>query len=255
MRGVDAFRLRKFDEAVVAAYTAPADLSLLRPFLASLRELLDARIANFVFYRDNRADAPFGFHELETMPDYVPEMLRVQGYDLISEIKASRARSMTQAIPPSRFLQSDVYRRYYRPYGVMHHAYRDLALYNRQARLVVGRNEDDPDFDAEELDIIDRLASHLERSYGLAKPGMQAAEAFEDSFAGVAERYSLTPAELRLLHPLSTGSGLKNAADQLGITINTAKSRLRAIFEKTGTHSQAQLVRVILGDRSFRLPN
>ena len=54
MRGVDAFRLRKFDEAVVAAYTAPADLSLLRPFLASLRELLDARIANFVFYRDNR---------------------------------------------------------------------------------------------------------------------------------------------------------------------------------------------------------
>ena len=161
---------------------------------------------------------------------------------------------MTRAIGSPRFLQSELYRLYYRPHGVVHHAYRDLRLHDRPARLVIGRNVEAPDFDADELDIIDRLANHLERSCNLAQPRPPSVEA-GDSLAQAARIFAFTPAELRLVRPLSTGSGLHNAADQLGITINTAKSRLRVIFEKTGTHSQAQLVRVLLETATPGLPH
>lgn len=58
--------------------------------------------------------------------------------------------------------------------------------------------------------------------------------------------FHLTPAETALAQLLAEGLTLDEAGVQLGITRNTAKSRLRAIFEKTGTQRQASLVRVLL---------
>lgn len=58
--------------------------------------------------------------------------------------------------------------------------------------------------------------------------------------------YGLTPAEARLASLLVEGIGLPEAAGQLGISRETAKSVLRVIFAKTDTRRQAELVRRLL---------
>jgi DNA-binding CsgD family transcriptional regulator/PAS domain-containing protein len=57
--------------------------------------------------------------------------------------------------------------------------------------------------------------------------------------------YGLTPAEGRIAASLVEGNGLKQAAEALGISLNTAKTHLQRIFGKTGTHRQGELLRVL----------
>ena len=58
--------------------------------------------------------------------------------------------------------------------------------------------------------------------------------------------FSLTPAEARLALHLVAGETLRSAAFKLSITYETARTCLKKIFNKTGTHRQAELVMVIL---------
>jgi DNA-binding CsgD family transcriptional regulator len=58
----------------------------------------------------------------------------------------------------------------------------------------------------------------------------------------LAQAFALTPAEAALLRLVGAGENLRNAADQLGITYETARSRLKLIFAKTDLHRQAELV-------------
>ncbi len=60
--------------------------------------------------------------------------------------------------------------------------------------------------------------------------------------------YHLTPAEARLAHALCEGLSLREAAEALCITYGTARTRLKAVFGKTGTHRQAALVECIRRD-------
>lgn len=64
------------------------------------------------------------------------------------------------------------------------------------------------------------------------------------------EVFGLTRAEAALVLALSEGHELNAAASVLGITMNTARSRLQAIFEKTGTHRQVELLQLVnaMGD-------
>jgi DNA-binding CsgD family transcriptional regulator len=57
--------------------------------------------------------------------------------------------------------------------------------------------------------------------------------------------YGLTRAEARLATALLAGQGLRQAAAELEISVNTAKTHLQRIFEKTGTHRQSELLRVL----------
>jgi len=59
--------------------------------------------------------------------------------------------------------------------------------------------------------------------------------------------YGLTTAETRLLSILLEGYGLTAAADRLGLSRNTVHSQLASVFQKTGTRSQSELLRLILG--------
>ncbi|PSJ57838.1 hypothetical protein C7I85_20920 [Mesorhizobium soli] len=56
------------------------------------------------------------------------------------------------------------------------------------------------------------------------------------------EAFGLTSAEARLATRLAAGNSLRNAAVEEGITYETARSRLKAIFRKTDTTRQAELV-------------
>lgn len=62
----------------------------------------------------------------------------------------------------------------------------------------------------------------------------------------VRQLFEFTRAEALLATALSRGQSLDEAASELGITRNTARAHLRAIFSKTGVSRQAELVRLVL---------
>ena len=57
--------------------------------------------------------------------------------------------------------------------------------------------------------------------------------------------FGLTPAEARLARLVSSGEELRTVADQLGVTYETARCQLKAVFCKTDTHRQAELVALL----------
>lgn len=59
--------------------------------------------------------------------------------------------------------------------------------------------------------------------------------------------YGLTPAETRLASELLNDRTVEEAAQILGISINTARTQLTRLFEKTGTRRQPELVRRLAG--------
>lgn len=59
--------------------------------------------------------------------------------------------------------------------------------------------------------------------------------------------YGLTVGESRLALRLLAGASLREAAQGLGITYETARTKLKFIFRKTGTHRQAELVLLLAG--------
>ncbi len=61
--------------------------------------------------------------------------------------------------------------------------------------------------------------------------------------------YNLTPAEARLLSALVSGERMSEYAQRRGISVTTAKSHLRALFDKTGERRQADLIRRALESR------
>ena len=65
--------------------------------------------------------------------------------------------------------------------------------------------------------------------------------------AGVLRQtFELTPAETMLASLLAMGLTLQQAASALRLTRETVRSRLKTIFQKTSTHRQTELVRLLL---------
>lgn len=59
------------------------------------------------------------------------------------------------------------------------------------------------------------------------------------------ELYCLTPAEAELAKALSEGSTAEAFAEQRNVGLATVKTQLRAVFDKTGTRRQSELMRLI----------
>lgn len=70
------------------------------------------------------------------------------------------------------------------------------------------------------------------------------------SAEAIRDLFQLTPAEAQLAATLANGASLIDAADRLGVTHNTVRGHLRAIFAKTGVRRQSQLVHLL----NARLP-
>lgn len=95
-------------------------------------------------------------------------------------------------------------------------------------------------------------------SLGAAQP--TAAVLFQNPFrAGrmrenaIAQAYGLSPAESRLVALLVAGNTLVESAAQAGISLNTAKTQLRAVFAKTGFSRQADLIGDVLANPLVKL--
>jgi DNA-binding CsgD family transcriptional regulator len=64
--------------------------------------------------------------------------------------------------------------------------------------------------------------------------------------AKLRHRFGLTIAESKMAVEILKGDGRAAAARRRGISNATAKAHLSSIFEKTGTHRQAELIRLLL---------
>jgi FixJ family two-component response regulator len=58
--------------------------------------------------------------------------------------------------------------------------------------------------------------------------------------------YGLTPTEARLTAILMQGKSLEDAAPELSISINTARTHIKRVFSKTGTTRQGDLISLLL---------
>ena len=66
----------------------------------------------------------------------------------------------------------------------------------------------------------------------------------------IAQAFGLTQAEARLAARLATGQSLERIATELGISEGTVRNQLKAVFQKTETHRQGELIALLL--RTFR---
>jgi len=58
--------------------------------------------------------------------------------------------------------------------------------------------------------------------------------------------FGLSDGQLRVARHIAEGAGLKEAAKALGVSINTVRTHLTRLYEKTGMNSQTALVRLLL---------
>lgn len=66
----------------------------------------------------------------------------------------------------------------------------------------------------------------------------------------VQEIFDITPAEAKVAAAVCNGSKtLRDVANELGVTVNTVKTQLQAVFDKTGTNRQIDLARLLMAAR------
>ena len=88
------------------------------------------------------------------------------------------------------------------------------------------------------------------RNTPLAPVGVRLMRARPDlgvgAIKGLKNQFGLSHGEARLAVLLANGRSLIHAAEDLGLTIETARSYSKSVFAKTGTSGQPQLVRLVL---------
>ena len=68
----------------------------------------------------------------------------------------------------------------------------------------------------------------------------------QDKLDAAATVFGLSRSQLRLAELIASGHDVVASAGLLGITVNTAKTHLQRIFDKTGVRSQSALIRTLL---------
>jgi DNA-binding CsgD family transcriptional regulator len=59
--------------------------------------------------------------------------------------------------------------------------------------------------------------------------------------------YGLTNMEAEISLRVLDGTGLGPIADELSVSLSTVRTHLQHVFDKTDTHRQAELIRLLLG--------
>lgn len=65
---------------------------------------------------------------------------------------------------------------------------------------------------------------------------------------GISKRFKLSPKQCAITELLARGASLRQTSEKLDITLETCRWHLREIFRRTNVHSQADLIKLTLGD-------
>jgi DNA-binding CsgD family transcriptional regulator len=81
---------------------------------------------------------------------------------------------------------------------------------------------------------------------GKALVAFDDAETIGRRIAGAREVFGLSPAQTRIARLIVDGEDAATTARRLGVSVNTVRTQLQRIFDKTGVRSQSALVRTLL---------
>jgi DNA-binding CsgD family transcriptional regulator/PAS domain-containing protein len=91
----------------------------------------------------------------------------------------------------------------------------------------------------------DRVPEHvLGRSVLVSVTDLDSAVSFSERI--LRDLFGLTPAEIRVAIALAEGATAQEAAEALGLSFFTVRAHLARIFQKTDTHRQADLMRLLM---------
>lgn len=99
--------------------------------------------------------------------------------------------------------------------------------------------------------VVRAIPTRLAESAGAAAPtaliviGDPEQDALPDSET-LRRLYGLTRSEAEVALRVMDGTGLVPIAEELSISVSTVRTHLKHVFEKTDTHRQAELVRLLL---------
>lgn len=107
------------------------------------------------------------------------------------------------------------------------------------------------------LSVVPLVGDSTESTLALARVAVfirAAPQAIVPAAEDLQSGFGLTAAEARLARALAGGSSLARVAKDVGVSIHTARAQLKQVLGKTGTHRQADLVRVLLGAATRPIP-
>ena len=81
---------------------------------------------------------------------------------------------------------------------------------------------------------------------GVTLVELDATRGLDRRLKAAAAIFGLSPGQVALARRLAGGEGLTGAAEALGISVNTARTHLGRIYDKTGVRTQTALVRLLL---------
>lgn len=114
-------------------------------------------------------------------------------------------------------------------------------------KLNVASLVNDPHVDSEPIDPVNDTAASRRATVVVIDPETDSATPAEL----LRRRFGLTAGETSVALMVLHGGGVKAIAEGLSVSPATVKTHLQHIFDKTGTHRQAELVRLLLSLRSL----
>lgn len=145
---------------------------------------------------------------------------------------------------------TEFYNDWMRPQGWYHCTSVKFVAGAEHFFLVLSRPRRDGDF-APEVPLFENVARHVQRSYRIWTH-IQDLEAKLDRLATreldmrkLVSLYDLTPPEVRLVAAIFKGESVEMYAKQNNIPINTARWRVRQIYNKTGAKRQSELIKIL----------
>lgn len=103
----------------------------------------------------------------------------------------------------------------------------------------------DMDYDPEELARMSRIFEHLpdQTVLDVSKRLSSLAAEKQPDYAVFAQTFGISPAERKLLESLIDGLTVVAHAEKAAISINTARTHMRRLLEKTSSNGQLDLIR------------
>jgi DNA-binding CsgD family transcriptional regulator len=174
--------------------------------------------------------------------------------------RASRTRPVhcRMAVTDERLHQSRAYREYLTQRGIEYTMVVGLPARAGVTNFIgLTRGKSRRAFDDRDCQLLAEFVPHLRRGFAVR-------QALDDNVATRAvlspppalvtaepdcnylrQHFGLAPAQARLTLQLTSGRSVKESADALGITENSARQYLKRVFHQTGARRQADLVRIV----------
>jgi DNA-binding CsgD family transcriptional regulator len=174
--------------------------------------------------------------------------------------RASRTRPVhcRMAVTDESLHQSRTYREYLSQRGIEYTMVVGLPARAGVTNFIgLTRGKSRKAFDDHDCGLLAEFVPHLSRSFAVrqALDGNTTAPAILSPPIGLVSaepdcdylrhHFGLAPAQARLTVQLMSGRSVKESADALGITEDSARQYLKRVFRRTGARRQADLVRIV----------